>query len=322
MQKTKVTIKDVAIEANVSTQTVSRVFRNQGYFSEETKKKVMLASSNLGYVPNQAAISLRCGNTKTIVVIFDSLVNIYFAIMIDYLHRELQKHNYALRMIFSGDSMLNDDNYKNALSIGASGIISFLEPKKSVNSLIKNLKVPVLVLGRTSKLKYVDYISTDDKKGGQIAAERLLQDKCNSFVFVGDGLGITAIDDRLEGYSKRLKNENYDVEIWNYYKDLKLRIKKLRKNDNNPIGIFCSSDMVAFKTLQLLKENNVKNVMVIGYDDLQADINLPTRITSIGVDKEKYAEFAVDELLKKIENDDEMRIEKKFNVSLKAGPIS
>lgn len=321
MQKIKVTIKDVAEEADVSTQTVSRVFRNSGYVSDETKQKVLLASSSLGYIPNQAAISLRCGNTKTIVVVFDSLINIYFAIMIDYLHKELKKHDYSLRMIFSGDSMLNDDNYKNALSIGASGVISFLEPKKSINKLVKTLKVPVLVLGRTSNLKYVDYISTDDKKGGQLAADRLLEDKCKSFIFIGDGLGITAIDDRLEGYSKRLKDENYEVEVWNYYEDLNKKIVKLKEINNNPIGIFCSSDMVAFKTLQLIKEKGIKNVMVIGYDDLQADINLPTKITSIGPDKEKYVEFAVKELLEKIEKEDK-HIQKTFDVVLKAGPIA
>lgn len=45
----KVTIKDIAKLAGVSTATVSRALSNTGYVKEETKKKILEASKKLGY---------------------------------------------------------------------------------------------------------------------------------------------------------------------------------------------------------------------------------------------------------------------------------
>ena len=46
----KVTIKDVAKEANVAVSTVSRVLSNSGKISEKTKEKVWAAVKKLNYV--------------------------------------------------------------------------------------------------------------------------------------------------------------------------------------------------------------------------------------------------------------------------------
>ena len=43
MRRNRVTIKDIALEARVTAQTVSRVFRNQGYISKKTKAAVLAA---------------------------------------------------------------------------------------------------------------------------------------------------------------------------------------------------------------------------------------------------------------------------------------
>ena len=53
----KVTIKDVAKEANVAVSTVSRVLSNSGKISEKTKEKVWAAVKKLNYVPNDMARS-------------------------------------------------------------------------------------------------------------------------------------------------------------------------------------------------------------------------------------------------------------------------
>lgn len=54
----KVTIKEVAKEANVSPSTVSRVISNSPQISEETKEKVRDAIKRLKYKPNAIARSL------------------------------------------------------------------------------------------------------------------------------------------------------------------------------------------------------------------------------------------------------------------------
>ena len=61
-QQTASTVKDVASAAGVSTATVSRVVNDVGNVSEETKRKVLIAISQLEYTPNMFARELRRSN--------------------------------------------------------------------------------------------------------------------------------------------------------------------------------------------------------------------------------------------------------------------
>ena len=60
MNKDKVTIHDVARAANVSPATVSRVLNNSDHpVKPELKEKILLASKQLGYIPNLQARNLK-----------------------------------------------------------------------------------------------------------------------------------------------------------------------------------------------------------------------------------------------------------------------
>ncbi|WP_086981045.1 LacI family DNA-binding transcriptional regulator [Vibrio aphrogenes] len=67
---TKIRIIDVANYANVSKSTVSQYLNGRfGHMSEKTKEKIKNAISELNYVPNPIARSLKSDKTKTIGVI-------------------------------------------------------------------------------------------------------------------------------------------------------------------------------------------------------------------------------------------------------------
>ena len=71
----KVTIKDVAKEANVAVSTVSRVLSNSGKISEKTKEKVWAVVKKLNYVPNDMARSFATKRTKILAVIMPQWVS-------------------------------------------------------------------------------------------------------------------------------------------------------------------------------------------------------------------------------------------------------
>jgi LacI family transcriptional regulator len=62
----KVTIADVAREAGVSAQTVSRVINNKGEISPATRQSVLAVIERLGYRPSSIARSLAMRRTQTI----------------------------------------------------------------------------------------------------------------------------------------------------------------------------------------------------------------------------------------------------------------
>ena len=319
MRRNRVTIKDIALEARVTAQTVSRVFRNQGYISKKTKAAVLAAADKLNYVPNNAAISLRMGKTKNIAVVFDCLVNVYFAVMIDYLHREVQARGYSLQTIFADSPTITEEVYRSALSMGAVGVISFLEADDGLGVVVKNYGVPLLILGRRTDMQELDYLVTDDVQGGRLAAERLLRDGCKSFAYVAEGLGVTCIDDRFKGFCDTLQSTGVAPLLIDSSKDLEEIFRRLQEEEKIPDGIFCSCDMIAFRFISIMKKLGRGDVKVIGYDDLQSDIGFPFRITTIGVNKARYIALALELFLPKVEDEKEERIAEKAEVMLCEG---
>ncbi len=77
-RKSKVTVREVALVAQVSESTVSRIMRNSSLVADETRDRVMEAARALGYVPNRIAGSLASLDPFLVGVVIPSLSNIVF----------------------------------------------------------------------------------------------------------------------------------------------------------------------------------------------------------------------------------------------------
>ena len=69
------TIRDVAHKAHVAPITVSRVINNSGYVSRDTRVRVEAAITELHYVPNTLARSLRFKKTRVLALILTDITN-------------------------------------------------------------------------------------------------------------------------------------------------------------------------------------------------------------------------------------------------------
>ena len=75
----KITIKDIAREANVSVGLVSMTLNGRSGVNAKTANAIMEVVKRLNYTPNKAASSLRISFQKTIGVITPDLANHYFS---------------------------------------------------------------------------------------------------------------------------------------------------------------------------------------------------------------------------------------------------
>lgn len=73
MERNSVSLQDVAKEAGVSSQTVSRVSNGSDSVRPETRLKVELAMKRLGYRPNYAARALKSGRFNNIGVLLSHM---------------------------------------------------------------------------------------------------------------------------------------------------------------------------------------------------------------------------------------------------------
>lgn len=323
-KKARVTIKDVAKAANVTPQTVSRAFRNTHDISETTRKRILEIANEMGYVKNASATSLRNGSSHMIAVVYDNLKNCYFSIITDYIQMALKECGYSMMAISVADTHLNTDAYLSAVSHNADGIISFLEPRSEISNLVKNYNVPVLLFGRRTSVKGVDYIHTDDKMAGQIAAEKLLEKGCRNFLCITEALEISCAYDRCSGFCERLEAQGIKTrfiinplgKILSVEPEL---IAMANSAEGCPDGIFCFNDMIAFETLYVIEKNGLPPAKIIGFDNVQKEIYLPRRLTTIGTDKQAMAKKAADMIISRIVDSETNCISSKENVFIVDG---
>ena len=92
----RVTIKDVALEAGISYQTVSRVINNKGEVSPEVCARVQVAIEKLGYRPSAIARSMVRGRTHTLGCISPNLTDYTFACLVEGAKSEARESGYFL----------------------------------------------------------------------------------------------------------------------------------------------------------------------------------------------------------------------------------
>lgn len=300
--KDRVTIKDVAIKANVTAQTVSRVIRSNGYVSEETRKKVLNTIKELNYIPSYAGKALRTGMARSVALVFDSLINFYFAIMIDYLRIEIAKCGYSLQLLFSDKHVVTKETYQKAISHGAVAVISFLEGEGDLGKMVKDCGIPLVILGRSTTDIGLDYITTDDVYGGSIVAHRLISANCNKFIYINLGDDMSCVIDRGKGFGETLAEHGYSyIEYNTTHKDILKFTEEVDLSDPT-VGVFCFNDIFAISILKQMndipKESRAK---IIGYDNIQQEIVLPVNLTTVGTDKKMYAEFILSKLVERLQ---------------------
>lgn len=143
MPRHKVTIKDVAREAGVSTATVSYVVnqRTDVTISAETRKKVLQVINLLDYTPNQAAKALAANRKSLLAVYTDSLDSIFLnaesmyvtQAVINYFHRK----GYSI-LLLSAQEIEKCDQ--------ADAIICYNTSRESFYQLGDNNLIPLLAL--------------------------------------------------------------------------------------------------------------------------------------------------------------------------------
>lgn len=301
MSAKRVTIKDVAASAEVTAQTVSRVFRNKGYVSDATRDKVLEIAKRLNYIPNSAAVSLRTGKARNIAVVFDSLMNMYFSIIVDYIHREVKRCGYHLQTIYVDSHTITEEIYRSAISAWASAVISLLEPDPALGKLVGVFGVPLFILGRHAEAEEIDFITTDDVTGGALVAERFLSEGCKKFVYAAEAFGLSCVIDRLKGFRDVLEAHGYGTDVIDCAAGAEKALSAYAAESGYPDAIFCFSDMIAYGMLDALKKQGVTGVRVIGYDNIRSDFTILAPLTSVGVEKEPYVRHVLSLVIGKAE---------------------
>lgn len=281
----RTTARDVARQAGVSRSTVSFVLNNVAgmRISEETRRRVLQAASQMDYHPDAIARLMVTGQSKVLgFVVRQSPVQAFADQFMPEVMRGLS-HAAAIRGYYVLFAPLPPDPKAGTFMalLRERRVDGFVlsGPRDDDGELrqLQAMGVPVVLMGRLpdSELPFVD---VDNVAAARVATEHLLQFGRRRIGLITQApLVYTSSADRLAGYRQALAvaGIGYDDELVRYG-DLtplsgRVAMDSLLSLGPSPEAVFVASDMVALGALQAIRQHGLcvpRDIALVGFDDV------------------------------------------------------
>ncbi len=284
-----VTIKEVALRAQVSRSAVSRTFTDGASVSDRMRKKVEKAAAELGYSPNILARSLTTRRTKLIGLVSNNFDNPLFLQVFDLFTRGLQ--DIGLRPLLVNLTSETDpaQSVRMLRQYSVDGVIvATSELPTSFSKAFKEAGMPIVhSFGRLTGAPDVHTVSIDDKQCGRMAAQTLLDKGYKSLGFLGGPKKVTVTQDRYSGF-KEIVDKHRNVKASYTFADnhsyVAGRKEMLRLLKSPPAeAYFCGDDVLSIGAISAIESSGLsvpEDIGIIGLNDMEIagweNINLTT----------------------------------------------
>lgn len=282
---------ELARQLGVHVSTVSRALRsNPTGVSAATVERVRDLADAVGYRRNLGAAALRTGQSRLIGVLVPRLTDPVLATVYEGIDEAASEAGYNTVVTNTlDDSTRRHERLESLLSRRVQGLIlgdSHLGSERSAE--LRSIDVPYVLVVR--RLAGHISISTNDIKGGRMAAEHLLGlGHQRVAVIGGDATASTGLE-RTLGFCRRyaeaglplaahsVVNSGFSVTAGSTATEALLALAP------RPTAIFAIDDLVAVGAMGSLRNAGLRvgeDMALIGYNDLEISSQLPVPLSSI-----------------------------------------
>ncbi len=313
-QKKRVTVKDVAQAAGVSTQTVSRVMNKFPSISEHTRLKVEAAVEQLGYRPSMLARSLIQQRSYTLGVVTFGLKYTGPSRTLNGIADKADELGYMLLMKkldhFNTDGV--DEVIDSLLARQVDGIIwdvPEVDENRAWTHGIGSLPVPIVFLAMEPKAGY-SVVSMDSYLGAQMATQHLLEQGCQQIGHISGPLDWWEARLRLQGWRETLEEAGMQVSDrqwesgnWSSASGA-VAAEKLLARFPEMDGVFVANDQMALSILREACRRGIQvpeQLAVVGFDGIPESAYFYPSLTTISQDPQALGGQAVENLVEMIQ---------------------
>lgn len=286
------TIREVALQAQVSATTVSHVINGTRFVDPETEARVLQAIKSLGYRPNMLARSLRRRETRTIGLLVPDNSNPYFADVARVIEDAGFVEGYSVILCNSDRSKIKEAAYIDVLlskQIDGLILMSSSEPLNQLSRIL-DARVPMVVVGHDSGDLPVSQVLIDNEQGGRLAGEYLLRlghRRIGCIAGPGDTTGswsrIVGFRRALEAAGVLLPPELILQGDFRFTGGAKA-IRELLRRDAGLTAVFAANDQMAIGAMNTLhREGRLvpDDISVIGFDNAALAAEVLPALTTI-----------------------------------------
>ena len=309
-QSQKVTIKDVAEAAGVSTQTVSRVINFRPDVSPETKERVQQVIEELGYSPNVIARSLARGQTNTIGVIGWGLG--YFGPTSILKGIEQKTHELGFSLLLSliedFDPSQISDLVNNLLSRQVDGIIWAVPGNDrmigQLSSRFAHFSVPIVYINKSRRDTDV-IVALENQYGARLATDHLLAQGYDCVGIITGPSDWWEAQRREHGWREAMGERGIqDLDTIKVVGDWsaasgELGLRQLLSRSPQIDSIFASNDQMALGALRAARDLGIeipRDLGIVGFDDIPEAAFFYPSLSTIQQNAESLGAIAVDQM--------------------------
>ncbi|MGM5468970.1 substrate-binding domain-containing protein [Flavobacteriaceae bacterium LMO-SS05] len=286
----KYTIKDIAKLAGVSNGTVDRVIHKRGKVSQKAFDKVTKLLEEIDYQPNPMARNLKNNKVYQICVVMPNPEeDSFWEPCINGVNQAIEEFKSFLVEITlffyspTSTKSFHDANNK-VLGLAPDAVLLtplFYKESIRVTNNYKSAGIIVSTFNNQIDLKQVvSFVGQDLHQSGRVAARlmhMIVPQKseiiiCHIDETFNNAIHMQKKEKGFRGYFEELGSVEYKVLTLNANKEnLNKSLNNFLKTHDQVSGIFVTTSK-AFNIVEILQENNYKNIKVIGYDLLNENI--------------------------------------------------
>jgi DNA-binding LacI/PurR family transcriptional regulator len=257
----RVTLKDIALDLDISLATVARAFQKDAVISEETRQLVLRRAEDLGYRANAFARSLATSKTRIVGVIMSSVNSPIYAEVLAKLSERIHRIDMSLMLIPGSFSQDFDASLQTLMAYNPDVILVFsgLLSDKAIDQT-KVAGIPLIYFNRLSRDPDAYGVGCYNDRGGALVADFLIDSGHKHLAFLSAGNDATTNVERMTGFVEQAKARgrpspkiisaggfSYEDGL-NAAQAAKAILKKID-------GIFCASDLLALGFADGVKKN-------------------------------------------------------------------
>ncbi|MBX6749534.1 MAG: LacI family DNA-binding transcriptional regulator [Micromonosporaceae bacterium] len=288
-------MKDVAAAAQVSVGTVSNVLNRPELVSPATRDRVERTMADLGFVRNESARQLRAGTSRTLAYVMLDASNPFFTDVARGIEEAADELDLSLFLCNSNSRASRESSHLARLQQQrVQGIlITPVDAESEGLAEIARRGTPVVVVDRTRRDADLCSVSVDDRRGGRLAVEHLIELGHRRIAFVGGPLSIGQVRDRIDGARAAWRAANRPADALVHVPTDALTVADgtaagarllAQSSRRRPTAVFCANDLVALGVLRAALQAGLRvpdDVAIVGYDDIDFAAAAAIPLTSV-----------------------------------------
>ncbi|MBM3143560.1 MAG: LacI family transcriptional regulator [Chloroflexi bacterium] len=311
----KITIKDVAKAAGVSTQTVSRVLNNRHDVSPETRARVQEVIANLGYAPNVLARSLSRGRSNTLGVVGFGLGYYGSTSVLTGIEQKSNElgFSFILSLLDRFEMERVDEILRDLLSRQVEGIIwavpGISQALRGLPKKLSDIPIPVVFLNK-EKTNDDAIAAMDNRLGGHLATEHLLEQGYRRIGIITGPAEWWEAQQRELGWRETMLEaglddlDNLKVEgDWTAASG-EVGLHSLIAKAPDVDAIFVSNDQMSLGVFQAARRIGMEvpnDLGIVGFDDIPEAAYFYPSLTTVRQNAKKLGAIAVEQMAKFIQ---------------------